>query len=364
MKFGICSHGFRPHTTAQQTYAEDIGEIVLADELGFEVAFIAEHHGEPPSINKVDTIPTPELMMCKAAALTRRIRMGAAVKLIHLHHPLDVAIQAAVTDHLIGDNRFIFGFGSGFPLPLMCEERGLTYDDRHARLRESLDFILKAWDTDEPFDWAGRYWHGKGVIALPKPRVRPHMPIATATESEETVRLAGERGYTLISAFLEGADRLRPKADIYAAAARAAGRANPRQDITASRIVWVADSQAQAIEDMRDAVAYEVSVQDQRGFLKMLKQVFDLDVPNDRTAIEALVESGFYLVGEPDDVAAQIKDFWEASGGFGTFLTVCGKDWATREKRATSMRRFAEEVAPQLADLDPADLEDTGDAAA
>ncbi len=364
MKFGVFSNGFRPHTTAQQTYDEDIHEIVLADELGFEVAFISEHHGEPPYINKVDTIPTPELMMCKAAALTKRIKMGAGVKLIHLHHPLDVAIQAAVTDHLVGDNRFIFGFGSGFPRPLMCEERGLTYDDRHARLRESLDFILKAWDTDEPFDWAGRYWHGKGVIALPKPLVRPHMPIATATESPDTVKFAGEQGFTLISAFLEGADFLRKKGDIYAAAARAAGHANPRRNITASRIVWVADSRAQAIEDMRDAVAYEVSVQEQRGFLKMLKQVFDLDVPNDRTAIEALVESGFYMVGEPDDVAAQVQDFWETSGGFGTFLTVCGKDWATREKRERSMRRFAEEVAPQLAHLDPVDLESESGAAA
>lgn len=114
---------------------------------------------------------------------------------------------------------------------------------------------------------------------------------------------------------------------------------------------------------MRDAVAYEVSVQAQRGFLKMLKDVFGLDVPNDRTAIEALVESGFYVVGEPDEVASQIKDFWEAAGGFGTFLTVCGKDWATREKRANSMRLFAEQVAPQLADLDPADLDTAIDAA-
>ncbi len=363
MKFGIFSNGFRPHTTAQQTYDEDIREIVLADQLGFEVAFISEHHGEPPYINKVDTIPTPELMMCKAAALTKRIKMGAGVKLIHLHHPLDVAIQAAVTDHLVGDNRFIFGFGSGFPRPLFCEERGLTYDDRHARLRESLEFILKAWTTDEPFDWAGRYWHGKNVIALPKPLARPHMPIATATESPETVRYAGEQGFTLISAFLEAPEFLRKKGETYADAARAAGRSTPRRDITASRIVYIAKSKAEAIEDMRDAVAYEVSVQAQRGFLKMLKDVFGLDVPNDRTAIEALVESGFYVVGEPDEVAGQIKDFWEAAGGFGTFLTVCGKDWATREKRANSMRLFAEQVAPQLADLDPADLDTAIDAA-
>ncbi len=91
----------------------------------FAYAFISEHHGEPVYIDKVDTLPVPELLMCKAAALTKQIRMGAAVKLIHLAHPVDTAIQAAVTDHVVGGGRFIFGFGSGFPNPLFAGERGL-----------------------------------------------------------------------------------------------------------------------------------------------------------------------------------------------------------------------------------------------
>ena len=147
MEFGIFSNGFRPHTSAAQTYDEDLYEIVLADQLGFRDAYISEHHGEPVYIDKVDTLPVPELLMCKAAALTKRIRMGAAVKLIHLAHPVDTAIQAAVTDHVIGGGRFIFGFGSGFPNPLFADERGLSHEDRHPRLRELLDFILKCWSS-------------------------------------------------------------------------------------------------------------------------------------------------------------------------------------------------------------------------
>ena len=131
MEFGIFSNGFRPHTTASQTYEEDLAEIVLADQLGFQYAYISEHHGEPVYIDKIDTLPVPELLMCKAAALTKQIRMGAAVKLIHLAHPVDTAVQAAVADHVIGGGRFIFGFGSGFPNPLFAGERGLSHDDRH-----------------------------------------------------------------------------------------------------------------------------------------------------------------------------------------------------------------------------------------
>jgi limonene 1,2-monooxygenase len=350
MDFGIFSNGFRPHTSAGRTYDEDIYEIVLAEELGFRDAYISEHHGEPPYIGVVDTIPAPEFMMCKAAALTRRIRMGAAVKLIHLHHPLDVAIQAAITHHLVGGNRFIFGFGSGFPSPLFSEERGLSYDDRHARLRESLDFIMKCWTERAPFDWNGKHWRGKGVVALPKPEVVPHM--ATATDSEKMIALAAKNGWTFLTAFLEPAGHVARKAEKYAAAALAAGRTDARRTFAASRIVYIASSQRQAIEEMRAAVAYEVSVQAQRGFLRMLKTVYKVDVPNDARAIDALVESGFYILGEPDYVAARIKEFYDQVGGFGTFLIVTGKDWATREHRARSMRRFMAEVAPQLRHLD------------
>jgi limonene 1,2-monooxygenase len=354
MEFGIFSNGFRPHTSAAQTYDEDIYEIVLADQLGFRDAYISEHHGEPPYINRVDTIPMPELLMAKAAGLTKQIRMGAAVRLIHLHHPLDVAIQASVTEHLLGQGRFIFGFGSGFPTPLFCEERGLSFDDRYARLDESLEFILKCWGSDEIFDWDGDHWQGKGVVALPKPLSGANLPMATATDTESIIKMSAERGYTLLSAFLESAERLKPKANMYERYANAVGISGARRNITASRIVYVADSYEDAIEDMRPAVTHEISVQAERGFLKMLKNVFNLDVPNDDRAIDVLAEAGMYLLGDPDSVAARIEEFYNDAGGFGTFLIVTGKDWASREKRARSMTRFMEEVAPKLRHLDPA----------
>jgi alkanesulfonate monooxygenase SsuD/methylene tetrahydromethanopterin reductase-like flavin-dependent oxidoreductase (luciferase family) len=352
MEFGIFSNGFRPHTTAAQTYEEDIQEIVLADQLGFRDCYISEHHGEPPYIGKVDTIPVPELMMCKAAGLTKNIRMGAAVKLAHLHHPLDVAIQSAVVDHLLGGDRFIFGFGTGFPSPLFSEERGMPFEDRHARLRESLDFIEKCWTEDEVFDWDGEYWQAKNVVALPKPLTAPHLPMATASESEDMIKMSAERGYTLISAFLEPTDLLRKKGEKFAAYGAAAGREGTLRNLAASRIVYLADSEQEAIEDLRPAVTYETSVQDQRGFLTMLKKMFDLHVPNDETAIDAYVDAGYYIVGDSDTVTRKLQKFYDESGGFGTLLIVTGKDWATREKRARSMRMFMEQVAPQLKHLE------------
>ncbi len=53
-------------------------------------------------------------------------------------------------------------------------------------------------------------------------------------------------------------------------------------------------------------------------------------------------------------MAKQLREFYDAAGGFGTLLIVTGKNWATREKVFRSMRLFAEHVAPQLAGLVPA----------
>src|SRR5271156_1885325 len=322
MEFGIFSNGFRPHTTASQTYEEDLAEIVLADQLGYRDAYISEHHGEPVYIGKVDTLPVPELLMCKAAALTKRIRMGAAVKLIHLAHPVDTATQAAVTDHVIGGSRFIFGFGSGFPSPIFADERGLSFADRHERLRESLDLILKCWTANEPFAWDGKHWRGKGIVVTPRPLVAPHMPMATATDTPAMLEIAGARGYTLLTAQLEPASSIRRGAHIYLRAANAAGPTTPLQSIAAARYVYIADSRREAMDDLRADINYELGFQIKRGLLRVITSSYGVKLKGDTVTFDELAEAGFYHLGDPDTVAREIRAFYEAAGGFGTLLIV------------------------------------------
>ena len=148
-------------------------------------------------------------------------------------------------------------------------ESGLSFDDRYARLDESLEFILKCWGSDEIFDWDGDHWQGKGVVALPKPLSGVNLPMATASDTESIIKMSAERGCTLLSAFLESAERLKPKADMYERYANAVGISGARRNITASHIVYVVDSYEEAVEDLRPAVTHEISVQAERGFLKI-----------------------------------------------------------------------------------------------
>jgi alkanesulfonate monooxygenase SsuD/methylene tetrahydromethanopterin reductase-like flavin-dependent oxidoreductase (luciferase family) len=236
---------------------------------------------------------------------------------------------------------------------MFSDERGLSYADRHERLRESLDLILKCWTATEPFDWDGKHWRGKGIVATPQPLHAPHMPMATATDTESMIDLCGVRGYTQLMAQLEPAGSIRRKADRYARAAKAAGRSTPLSNITVARYVYLADSRRQAMDDLRADINYELGYQTKRGLIRLIKSNYDIGIKGDEVSFDQLAEAGLYYIGEPDAVAKQLREFYEASGGFGTLLIVAGKKWATRDKVFRSMRLFMEQVAPKLAGLEP-----------
>ena len=98
-------------------------------------------------------------------------------------------------------------------------------------------------------------------------------------------------------------------------------------------------------------MTHEVGLQAERGFLAVLKRIYGVDVPNNEQALDALVEAGVYVLGDPDTVAKKIRSYYENCGGFGSFLLIGGKNWTTKENRARALRRFMAEVAPQLSDL-------------
>ena len=312
MEFGIFSNGFRPHTSASRTYEEDLSEIVLADQLGFRDAYISEHHGEPVYIDKVDTLPVPELLMCKAAGLTKHIRMGAAVKLIHLAHPVDTAIQAAVTDHVVGGGRFIFGFGSGFPNPLFANERGLSHEDRHPRLRE----VPRS--HPEVLDRGGAIRLGGQILA--RKEHRRH-----AASVERAAHADGDRDRH------RGDDRARRQPRLHApgGAARtgllhteegrplcarrqaAAERARSRTSPWPATSTWPTPGARRWTTCVpRSPTSSDFQIE--RGLIRMLKSNYNWQFTGEDVSFDQLAEAGVYFLGDPDSVARQLREFYEA----------------------------------------------------
>jgi alkanesulfonate monooxygenase SsuD/methylene tetrahydromethanopterin reductase-like flavin-dependent oxidoreductase (luciferase family) len=345
MKFGIFSNGMRTNKLAADSYESDLEEIVAADKLGYREAWVSEHFGAwfP------DTVAFADLLIAKAAGMTKQIKLGPAVRLLPLFHPMDVASSAAMCDQMLR-GRYLFGVGTGVPFLRNMERRGLTNDMRHDMMMESLDYILKCWTSPTPFDWGGAHWPGSGISTAPQPYQKPYPPIAVATSQESVVRMAGERGWTLMIGQFDAAAAVRARADAYVAAARAADAKADRNKVTVARHIHVSDSVKKARDELRGDVAGSLEQWKQRdpgrfrGFLPPSGRVEDV-------TYDQAFESGLFIGGDPDTVYRQLKDFYDHAGGFGTLLLVMGKDWGSPKNRIRSLRLFMKEVAPRLARL-------------
>lgn len=344
MRFGIWSNGLRDRAIAADIYDLDLEEIVAADRLGYEEAWVSEHIGGP-----ANAVPNAELLIAKAAGLTSRICMGTAVRLLPLYNPIDVATGAAMLDHLLR-GRYLFGFGSGITFFKNMEQRGLTNDMRHAMVRESLDFVLKCWTSPEPFDWNGTYWHGTSIKTLPRPYQKPYMPIAVATSQDSMLQLAGARGWTSMYGQFSGPEAIDEKARVYTDAAAAAGLPADRAKITVARHIHVSDDVQTAREELRSGVEPAIEFWKKYNPERFVSYMPPSGRIEDIT-YDSTFESGLFIAGDPETVYRKLRDVYERSGGFGTLLVVMGKDWSTSERRVRSLERFMHEVAPRLAGL-------------
>src|SRR5215207_3815377 len=130
--------------TASAPFYDNLRQQVrLAEELGYDSFWLAEHHFHGFG----GMLPSPHVTIAALAAETRRLRFGTGVVLVPFHHPLLTAEDYATVDVLTG-GRLEFGVGLGFQR-LEAENLGVALDTARARFHEGLEVILRAW-TGEP----------------------------------------------------------------------------------------------------------------------------------------------------------------------------------------------------------------------
>jgi alkanesulfonate monooxygenase SsuD/methylene tetrahydromethanopterin reductase-like flavin-dependent oxidoreductase (luciferase family) len=342
MKIGLFSNGNRNNALAKTSYDDDLHEVILADRLGISEAWISEH-GTFLAYQRPDQLPSADLFICKAAALTRQIRMGPGIRPLPFFHPLQIATDCAVCDHLT-DGRYIAGFGVGINAQNNKQRGTLTHDPR-VMFREAVELILKAWSAPEPFDWNGTVWQGEKWHIIPKPMTQLEVGVA-CSRSDTTLQLTAEKGFLPLMSWTPTVKQVREMIDIYLGSEHMQGPAPARGRVRVGRVVYVADSVAQAKKELRDS---DLS----HAYSRMPHMVPAGGNPADHISFEKLIESGFFFCGDPDTVYGHVKNLYDEVGGFGTLLLIGGKDWGTREQRDRSMQMFMADVAPRLAALDP-----------
>ena len=210
MKFGLFmmpSHP--PERGLYESHQWDLDYLSLADELGFEEAWIGEHFTSP-----WEPIPAPDILIAQALMCTKRIKLGTGAHLLPYHHPAELAHRVAYLDHL-AQGRFLFGVGSsGLPSDWALFNVDGNAGQHRDMTREALDIILKLWESEKPFRYEGKFWTVNYPDAMYadlrvhiKPFQKPHPPIgiAAASPRSPTLVVAGERGFIPMSLGLNAA---------------------------------------------------------------------------------------------------------------------------------------------------------------
>ena len=217
MEFGVF-HQFPslPGRSDADTFAEAFGQIDAAEELGLDVIWLSELHFDPQR----SVLSAPLSIASAIAARTRRIKIGTAVQVLPLCHPLRLAEEGATVDQ-ISRGRLIFGVGrSG--LPRTYEDYGVSYAESRDRFAEVLEIVEQAW-SQPAVNYDGKYYSFHNIAVTPKPYQQPHPPIRIAAASPDTYPAVGARGLPLLinarlGTFSEFASAVREYREAYKAA--------------------------------------------------------------------------------------------------------------------------------------------------
>lgn len=317
----------------------DFKLLELLDELGYDEAWIGEHHSAG-----WETIASPEVFIAAAAMRTRHIKLGTGVVSLPYHHPLMVANRMILLDH-ITRGRAMLGVGPG-ALPSDALMLGIEPTRQREMMAESLDAILELLTSEEPVNRETEWFKLVNARCQLRPYTEPHFPITVASvQSPAGVQLAGKYGLGVITVGtrlgVHGLVDITKQWRIAEETAAAHGKVMRREEWRISMPVHLAETREQALNDVRER-ANRYVVQYQQNATGTSEPDGDPDGILDR-----MVESGMAIVGTPDDLVQTIERYQEMTGGFGSLL-VRVHEWATWEKTCHSYELLARYVMPRF----------------
>jgi limonene 1,2-monooxygenase len=338
LRFGIFMAPFHPAGQNPTLALErDLELIVRLDELGYNEAWIGEHHSAG-----LEIIASPEVMIAAAAQRTRHIRLGTGVSSLPYHHPLMLTDRIVQLDHMTR-GRVMFGVGPG-ALPSDAHMMGIDPATQRTRMEESLGAIMALLTSDEPVSIQTDWFTLRDARLQLRPYTYPHFEIAVAaTVSPAGPRTAGRYGAGVLSLGATSMGGFAVLGDHWKIWNDQAQKYGHQVDRSTWRLVGpmhVAPTRKQAFEEVEYGIHQWVDY-----FRNVVALPMAPEEPDPRKWPQALVDSGTAVIGTPDDAIAQLERLKKQSGGFGCFL-IMANDWAERRAMLASYELIAKEVFP------------------
>ena len=287
----------------------------------------------------------PMTVASAIAARTSRIKIGTAVQVLPLCHPLRLAEESATVDQ-ISRGRLLMGVGrSGNPRAYAAY--GVPYSESRERFYETLEILKLAW-TQPSFSYEGQFHSFNEARAVPRPYQQPHPPIRIAGASEDTFPVLGKLGYPLFVAVRSGSLRgLAPDLKAYREAYKAAGHPG-KGDVHLRLTLHVAETDALAREQAEPSIML--------GYRKLITQLEGspnkrrrAELEDVRTITYADVLRDKVVVGSPEHVADRLRQLQEELGIDGILAELNFGGTVPSEWMMQSLRLLCEETRARLA---------------
>jgi limonene 1,2-monooxygenase len=343
LRFGIFMAPFHspPGQNPTTALARDVSTIELLDQLGYDEAWIGEHHS-----CGTELIASPEIFIAHVAGRTRHIKLGTGVLSLPYHNPLWVADRAILLDHLLR-GRFMLGLGPG-ALPTDAAMIGIEPAEQRAALEEDTEVLMRLLLTDEPVSKETARYKLVDARCQLRPFTDPCFEIGIAAiASPSGPRIAGQHGVSLLSigATLVGdTDLLAMHWDVAEERAAEFGTTVSRDGWRLVGPMHIAETREQARAD----VAFGLDAWfDYLQHTAAAPQFHPLgDTLEER--IDWVNESGVGVIGTAEDAVNKIDELYKQSnGGFGCYLMMA-HEWARPDAVARHYELFAQHVMPKF----------------
>lgn len=346
MKFGLHFQlPCRPEQSPVQRYRDTIEQAVYAETLGFESVWPVEQHFNA----ELSISPAPLLTLSAIAERTQNLRLGIAIVLLSLSHPVRVAEEIATLD-VISNGRVEFGVGRG-SIPTHFTGYGLQQSESRERMLESLDLILHGWQSDR-FSFRGQFWTVENAAIVPKPVQQPYPPVRIAANSPDTFEWAGRQGYPIfVASQVNPFRKIKELLPMYRQARTAAGHGEPRtDDITLLGPLYVAEDPMQLRRELEPSI---------QRFLQSIATIYANAGPMPEGRIKEVLERVRQMTYEkvcevmaifetPEQCVERLKQYQQE---FGMGRMICWFNpggMVAHEHVMRSMELFAAKVMPHF----------------
>jgi len=328
-------------------FDEALAEVADADNWGLDAVWLAELHGAPER----SVLSAPMMVASAIASATDRVRIGIAVQVLPLSHPLRLAEEAATVDQ-VSKGRLIYGIGrSG--VVRTYEEYGISYDESRERFAEALEIMRLAW-TEPKFSYQGKYHSCDNISLSPKPYQKPYPELRMAGATPETFPAIGRLGFPVFVAVRQGPfKQLLPYIEAYRAAYKEAGHYGEGQ-VYLRVPAYLAETEARARVELKDSLMgffrYQAELQRdsarRSGGAIAAQRMRRIEMLESLTFDEALATQ--VICGTPDSFTARLKEVEEELGLDGILAELnCGGK-IPHEGVLRALRLMCEEVRPRF----------------